>query len=253
MNRLVITLAFTAAAFAQTTKLPKVSVKNFGAAGDGVTDDTVAIQNGLNAVCGAKLAIATTTGRATSPIVVTTATPHNFANGAPVIVAGVNGNGNANGTWTAAVLSPAAVALYSPLGYASIGNAEFISGGVIASPPASGLYFPAGTYHISSPLVTRCDTSIAGAGPTASIIFQTHQYIGIHGIIANYSLNMQDIAVNTTPLAVNYGMGGVFAGTTPSEMGTNRNIVRLTRFHSSGFNFGTVSYTHLTLPTIYSV
>jgi hypothetical protein len=84
------------------------------------------------------------------------------------------------------VLSSKTIALYSLDGEASTGNAAYIGGGLITP----SLYFPAGTYNISSALVTGCPVSLSGDGPTASVIFQTHQYIAINGIVANYSLWM---------------------------------------------------------------
>jgi hypothetical protein len=132
-----------------------VSVKNFGAAGDGKTDDTAAIQRAMDSLC-------------------------------------------------------------------------------FATRPAI-LYFPAGTYDISAPLVTGCAMTITGDGPLASILFQTHQYVLMHGIIANHSLSMQDIAVNTTPLNVDYGMVAVFAVSAAPMSGDRFTFLR---FNSSGFNFG---------------
>ena len=108
-------------------------------------------------------------------------------------------NTNANGTWSTLVLTPTTSALWRRGGQHE-SNADYTSGGTIASTAASTLHFPAGTYNISSPLVTGCPLTLVGDGPTASIIFQTHQYSLIHGIVANYSLSMDDIAVNTTRL-----------------------------------------------------
>jgi hypothetical protein len=136
-----------------------VSVKNFGAMGDGLTDDTAAIQNGLTAAC-------------------------------------------------------------------------------FGTAPTTNLYFPAGTYNISAPLVTGCAMAITGDGPAASIIFQTHQYTQMHGIIANHSLVMQDIAVNTTPLTVDYGMIAVFGGTSAAAAPMLGDTFTFVRFNSAGFNFG---------------
>jgi hypothetical protein len=212
-----------------------ISIKQFGATGDGVTDDTAALQSGFNAACGQRFTIASVSGPSVSPIVIATTAPHTFMNGSSLTVEGVEGNTNANGRWTATVLSTTHIALYTQSGQASIGNATYLSGGAVTTPSASHLYFPKGTYNISSPLVTGCAMVLSGDGPTASIIFQTHQYSLSHGIVANHSLTMQDIAVNTTPLKVNYGMIGVFGGTAPPMRGDTFSFVR---FHSSGFNFG---------------
>ncbi len=133
------------------------SVKDFGAMGDGLTDDTAAIQSGLNAAC--------------------------FGTSAT-------------------------------------------------------LYFPAGTYNISAPLVTGCAMTITGDGPSASIILQTHQYTAMHGIIANHSLVMQDIAVNTPALTVDYGMIAVVGGTSVAAAPMLGDTFTFVRFNSSGFNFG---------------
>ncbi len=148
---LLVFLAATIALHGQT-----VSIKQFGALGDGVTDDTAAIQSGFDAACGT----------------------------------------------------------------------------------LSQVYFPAGTYNISSPLVTGCALFLSGDGPTSSVIFQTHQYTSMHGIVANYPLRMEDIAVNTAPLTVNYGMVGVFGGTSVAAAPMLGYSFTFVRFHSSGFNFG---------------
>jgi hypothetical protein len=211
------------------------SVKQFGAAGDGISDDTAAIQAGLDAACSARFTVAAATGAGVSPIVITTSRPHTFMNGASVTVEGVDGNTNANGRWSATVLTPTTVALNGQNGAPSVGNAAYVSGGAIANAADARLYFPAGTYNISSPLVTGCAMFLSGDGPMASIIFQTHQYAFSHGIVANYSLTMQDIAVNTTPLTINYGMIGVFGGVAGPMLGDRFSFVR---FRSSGFNFG---------------
>jgi hypothetical protein len=92
-----------------------------------------------------------------SPIVVTTTAPHTFLNRASLTVAGAGGNTNANGVWPATVLSPTSVALYSPAGEPSTGNAAYTSGGTITA-GAANLYFPAGTIT-SAPLVTSCAIS----------------------------------------------------------------------------------------------
>jgi Right handed beta helix region len=215
-----------------------VSVKDFGAIADSVTDDTAAIQRGLDAACGERFAILATSGAGVSPIVITTAKPHAFMNGSVVTIAGVAGNTNANGRWSATVLTPNAVALYSEAGEASVGNGGYTSGGTIRAPAASRLYFPAGTYNISSPLITGCAISLSGDGPTASIIFQTQQHTLNHGIVANYPLSMRDMAVNTTPLTVDYGMIAVFGGTSIAAAPMLGYAFTFVRVNSSGFNFG---------------
>jgi hypothetical protein len=133
-----------------------VSVKRFGARGDGVADDTLAIQNGLTAAC--------------------------------------------------------------------------FSGG------NQHLHFPAGTYNISTPLTTGCAMVITGDGPLSSILFMTVHRSANHGIIANYPLAIQDIAVNTAPIRADLGMAAVFRKDTftPSA-GQNYTFLR---YYSSGFNFG---------------
>ena len=64
MKPFVITLAFalSAMAFGQD----RISVKDFGAKGDGIADDTAAIQRALDAFCGDKFTIATATGAGVS-------------------------------------------------------------------------------------------------------------------------------------------------------------------------------------------
>ena len=137
-----------------------VSVKDFGAKGDGVADDTAAVQNALKAVCGE--------------------------------IAGPSG--------------------------------------------ALGIYLPAGTYNISSPLVTGCGMFIAGDGPAASVIFQTLQATLQHGIIANFPLTIQDVSINTKPLLFNKGMIAVFRKDTKGP--AQGQTYTFLRFNSSGFNFG---------------
>ena len=121
-----------------------VSIKNFGAKGDAITDDTAAIQSALNSACGDRFAISETTGPNVSPIVITTTEPHTFLNGSSVTIAGVKGNTNANGRWSATVLSPTTLALVSPTREPSNGNANYISGGTIMAAGASHLIFRPG-------------------------------------------------------------------------------------------------------------
>ncbi len=245
-NKLVFSLiiASTLALQAQTKKpsSPKladtVSIKTFGAKGDAATDDTAAIQRGFNAACGESFMIATTTGAGVSPIVVTTTVPHTFLNGSPLMIEGVAGNTNANGHWLATVLTTTTVALYTRSGEATIGNAAYTSSGTIAAEAVTHLYFPAGTYNISSPVVTGCAMFLSGDGPTKSIISQTHQYTSIHGIVANHSLSIEDLSVNTTPLTVDYGMIGVAGGTSIAAAPMLGKTFTFVRFNSAGFNFG---------------
>ena len=138
------------------SKRDAVSVKDFGAMGDGITDDTAAIQNGLISAC----------------------------------IAG--------------------------------GNHD--------------LHFPAGTYIIDTSLTTGCAMSITGDSPLSSIIFMTVHRSANHGIIANYPLAIQDIAVNTAPIMADLGMVAVFRKDTftPSA-GHNYTFFR---YYTSGFNFG---------------
>jgi polygalacturonase len=83
MKCLVITAVFVcaAAAFGQASKrnsgeVRTVSIKDFGAKGDGAADDTAAIQIGLDAACKDSFAISAVTGAGVSPIVITTTAPH---------------------------------------------------------------------------------------------------------------------------------------------------------------------------------
>jgi len=140
----------------QSNPADAVSVKRFGAMGDGVTDDTAAIQNGLTIAC--------------------------------------------------------------------------FSGG------NRHLHFPTGTYNISTSLTTGCAMVITGDSPLSSIIFMTVHRPSNHGIIANYPLAIQDIAVNTAPIMADLGMVAVFRKDTftPSA-GQNYTFLR---YNSNGFNFG---------------
>lgn len=241
MKCLVITAVFVCAitAFGQGLKRNSdeartVSIKDFGAKGDGAADDTAAIQIGLDTACKDSFTVSATTGAGVSPIVITTSAPHTFMNDSSLTIAGVGGNTNANGRWSARVLSSTTVALYSQAGGASTGNAAYTSGGMITP----RLYFPAGTYNISSALVTGCALFLAGDGPTVSVIFQTHQYRAINGIVANHSLWMTDIAVNTAPLTVDYGMVAVIGGSSVAAAPMLGYTFTFVRFNSSGFNFG---------------
>src|SRR5580692_6901506 len=116
---------FITTAFAAPTPVNRthdISVRNLGAKGDGIADDTAALQSAFDSSCSASFAISNSTGTGVSPIVITTATPHNFLNGSVITIAGVAGNTNANGEWLATVLSSTSIALYSQDGEASIGN-----------------------------------------------------------------------------------------------------------------------------------
>lgn len=94
----------------------------------------------------------------------------------------------------------------------------------------------AGTYNISSPLVTGCALFMAGEGPSRSIVFQTVHATLNHGIVANYPLILQDVSINTAPVRADYGMAAVFrADTFRPSAGQNYTFLR---FNSSGFNFG---------------
>ena len=107
---------------------------------------------------------------------------------------------------------------------------------VCASSGNRHLYFPAGTYNISAPLVTGCAVSITGDGPLASILFMTAHRNSFHGIVANYPLNLEDIAINTAPVNADYSMAAVFrADTALPSAGQD---YRFLRYSSSGFNFG---------------
>jgi hypothetical protein len=78
------------------------------------------------------------------------------------------------------------------------------------------LYVPAGTYNISSPLITGCTMFIFGDGSTLSTIRQTVQRNLNHAIISNHSLTLQDIGIHTAQLSRDYGMAAVFRSDTAS-------------------------------------
>jgi hypothetical protein len=98
------------------------------------------------------------------------------------------------------------------------------------------LHLPAGTYNISSPLVTKCALSIEGDGPSASVIFQTVHKTANHGVVASFPLSLQNLSLNTSPLTTNLGMVAVLSQPPPG--GAAGNTFTFTRFNSSGFNFG---------------
>jgi len=53
-----------------------------------------------------------------------------------------------------------------------VGNAAYVSGGAIANAADARLYFPAGTYNISSPLVTGCAMFLSGTGRWLASFFK---------------------------------------------------------------------------------
>jgi hypothetical protein len=104
---------------------------------------------------------------------------------------------------------------------------------------------PAGTYNIRSPLITRCAAFLEGDGPTASILFQTVEGSLNHGIIANYSLTLQDLAINSQPVREDRSMSAVMrCGFSPCTGGrpipSSGQAYKFVRFDSHGFNFGLV-------------
>jgi hypothetical protein len=99
------------------------------------------------------------------------------------------------------------------------------------------IHVPAGTYNISSPLVTKCALSIVGDGPALSIVFQTVHGKLNHGIDANYALTLQDISINTAPLTTDKAMVAVFRSDASPISGAGQTFT-FVRFNSSGFNFG---------------
>ncbi len=112
-----------------------------------------------------------------------------------------------------------------------------------AGSDAPRLYVPAGTYNIREPLITGCATSLRGDGPTASIFFQTAEAALNHGMIANYSLTLEDLAINAKPLTEDRSMIAVFrCGYSPCRGGqaipSSGQTFTFVRFASHGFNFG---------------
>jgi len=100
------------------------------------------------------------------------------------------------------------------------------------------VYFPSGQYNSAGTLIAGCDTSIFGDGPTLSSIFVTSQATLRKGIQTDFSLEIKDFSINTTPLTSNLAMMAVGRGFTgATSIGQNFNF---TRFHSDGFNFGMI-------------
>jgi hypothetical protein len=72
-----------------------------------------------------------------TPIVVTTSAPHGLATGDNVVISGVGGNTNANGTFLVTVLSSTTFSLQAVSGGNVAGNAAYTSGGTWAMCVAS--------------------------------------------------------------------------------------------------------------------
>jgi hypothetical protein len=126
---------------------------------------------------------------------------------------------------------------FGALGNGTADDTKAIQAAFTAACAGSGrLRVPAGTYNISTSLITGCALFIAGDGPLISILFMAVHSSLNHGIIANYPLVLQDISINTSRIMADLAMAAVFRKDTflPSA-GQDYTFLR---FNSSGFNFG---------------
>lgn len=106
-----------------------VSYTNFG--------DFVSVDNGEIVETGTSAFLISGATNAT-PIVITTTTPHGYANGDIAIVQSVTGNTAANGAWRTASVTSSTYALINPTtGANSAGNGAYVSGGASVGPPYS--------------------------------------------------------------------------------------------------------------------
>lgn len=106
----------------------------------------------------------------TTPIVVSTTTPHLLQSGQKVILSGIKGNTNANGTFYAKPLSSTSFALYvdSGLSTAVAGNAAYTSGGTVSG-SIDRLNGTAVMKEISLVTGVTCDSDYYACTPTTDV------------------------------------------------------------------------------------
>lgn len=102
--------------------------------------------------------------------------------------------------------------------------------------PDARVHLAAGIYNISAPLIAKCAITIEGEGAEQSIIFQTVHAKLNHAIVTGYPLTIQDLGINTEPIAEDLQMVAVFRSDT-SPVASTGQAFTFQGFHSSGFNF----------------
>lgn len=119
-----------------------------------------------------------------SPIVITTSTPHGFVTGQIVNIGGVQGNLNANGTFTITLLTGTTFSLDG-----SVGNGVYTGGGIAVSPPI--YYYDAGMALFNNCRVT--DNVISGVvnSTTSPLVYfwDINSQIVTGNILARKGLN----------------------------------------------------------------
>jgi Pectate lyase superfamily protein len=150
--------------YVPTGVVPVFNVKNFGAVGNGIIDDTVAIQNTINAAAPIggtvyfphnnpnSIPVLVSAASNASPIEITTSSPHGLSTGQLVWVTGVLGNLAANGYFICTVVDGSHVTLNG-----STGSGTYTSGGTIQLVQG---------YRVTSPLTVSPNLRLVGDGST---------------------------------------------------------------------------------------
>jgi hypothetical protein len=133
-----------------------------------------------------------------SPIVITTATNHNFVSGQIVVIVGVQGNTAANNTWVVTVTSSTQFSLNG-----STGNAAYTSGGTASAVSmgdgGGGQFYWEGPVPLAATitgatLITATITGASNAGPIVITTSGAHglsnyQNVLISGVLGNTAAN----------------------------------------------------------------